>query len=78
MATEQSMSTSFKEPTELERIYANRFGEGELENRRIFWKTLIEGFFQRMIPHNAAVLDLGCGYGEFINQADCGTRLAMD
>ena len=72
------MSTSIKEPTELERIYVNRFGPGELEYRRLIWKALIDGLFQRMVPESATVLDLGCGYGEFINQIACGTRLAMD
>jgi SAM-dependent methyltransferase len=72
------MSTSIKEPTELERIYANRFGPSELEYRREIWRALIDDFFQHTIARDATVLDLGCGYGEFINQVSCARKLAMD
>lgn len=69
------MSTSIEEPTQLEKIYASRFGPGELDYRQQIWRALIDGFFQTMVPADSTVLNLGCGYGEFINQIACGKNL---
>ena len=38
----------------------------------------MRSFFERFVPTGAAVLDLGCGYGEFINAIHAGTKMAMD
>jgi SAM-dependent methyltransferase len=46
--------------------------------RRRVWEVLCREFFQRWIGPDAAVLDLGCGYGEFINQIQAGRKFAMD
>ena len=72
------MSSSVKDPRELQAIYERRFKEERVAYRVRLWRTLIASFFQPMIPPGAAVLDLGCGYGEFINQIRCGSRFAMD
>lgn len=63
--------------SDLSRIYAQRFASN-LEYRKRVWRVLIESFFQQYIPHDATVLDLGCGYGEFINQVRAGRKYAMD
>lgn len=42
------------------------------------WKTLTRSFFQRFIPQDATVLDLGAGWGEFIRHIHAGRKLAMD
>ncbi len=62
---------------ELEIIYGNRF-EGSEEYRNRVWKALIQDWFQRRIPADSTVLDLGCGYGQFINNVVCGRKYAMD
>ena len=62
---------------DLERIYNRRF-EGKDAYRNLVWKTLVESFFQRYIPKGSAVLDLGCGYGQFINHIQAGGKYAMD
>jgi SAM-dependent methyltransferase len=64
-------------PTDLQRIYEARFS-ANLDYRRAIWRILIKDFFQKYIGSNAAVLDLGCGYGEFINQVHCANKYAMD
>jgi len=40
--------------------------------------VLVREFFQSYVPPTASVLDLGCGYGEFINTIQCARKLAMD
>ena len=42
------------------------------------WKVLITGYFQKFVPIDSSVLDLGCGYGEFIRQITCAKKFAMD
>ena len=63
--------------TELERIYANRFNSTE-EYRNEVWKVLIDSWFQNHVSPGATVLDLGCGYGHFINNVRCARKYAMD
>jgi SAM-dependent methyltransferase len=62
---------------ELRRIYSARFADN-LAYRRKVWNVLVPTFFQKYIAADAVVLDLGCGYGEFINTVRCGKKLAMD
>jgi SAM-dependent methyltransferase len=62
---------------ELERQYQMRF-EGNEAYRDDIWKTLCGDFFGGYIPRNASVLDLGAGWGEFINNIEAGEKYAMD
>jgi SAM-dependent methyltransferase len=48
------------------------------EKREVLWRTLCESYFQRQIPHHACVLELGAGYGHFINNIKCARRIAVD
>ncbi len=64
-------------PDDLQRIYEARF-RANLDYRRAVWRVLIDDFFQRHVRPTDAVLDLGCGYGEFINQVRCAKKFAMD
>ncbi len=64
-------------PGELQTLYARRFAGQQVYRQRV-WRVLLEDFLQRWVPADGAVLDLGCGQGEFINQVRCRTRYAMD
>jgi len=61
----------------LAQIYEKRFSGHEIYRNRV-WKILINDFFSRWIKTTDHILDLGCGYGEFINQTNCEVRHAMD
>jgi len=65
------------EPERLRQIYQARFEKMAGYRRRV-WQVLCRDFFQRWIPPTAGVLDLGCGYGEFINQIQAERKFAMD
>ncbi len=71
------MSHSIKDPRELQSIYQRRF-ERRAAYRNRLWQVLNEAFFQRFVAPDATVLDLGCGYCEFINHIRCGRKLGMD
>jgi len=64
--------------SELQTLYDHRFDDGNQGYRQRVWAALIEGYFQAWVPPTASVLDLGCGYGEFINQVRCGRKYGMD
>jgi SAM-dependent methyltransferase len=68
---------SANEPAELERIYEARFQKNRAYRSEV-WRALLDGFFQKYAGPEDAVLDLGCGYGEFINQVRCRRKFAMD
>jgi len=57
--------------------YRLRFAANK-EYRNRVWRILCEDFFQQFIAPDAAVLDLGAGWGEFITNIRCGRKLAMD
>ena len=46
--------------------------------RLILWKTLCDHYFQRLVRPGDCVLELGAGYGDFINQIRCRRRIAID
>ena len=64
-------------PEDLQRIYGARFSDN-LEYRRKVWSILVEDWFGQFVQPSDAVLDLGCGYGEFINTVKSTKKFAMD
>ena len=42
------------------------------------WKALWRYYFRRIVPADGCVLDLGCGYGDFINNVAARRRIALD
>jgi SAM-dependent methyltransferase len=68
---------SAHDPADLQRIYGARFA-GTLAYRKQIWNVLVRDFFQKYVSPDDAVLDLGCGYGEFINAVQCAKKFAMD
>jgi SAM-dependent methyltransferase len=62
---------------ELRRIYSARYAGAE-DYRNAVWQALTSGFFSKWIQPGDSVLDLGCGYGEFINNIEARERFAID
>lgn len=64
-------------PEDLQRMYGARFS-ANLEYRKQVWSTLVAHWFGQYVHPHDSVLDLGCGYGEFINTIRCHEKFAMD
>ena len=64
-------------PQELSKIYHRRFVRTAAYRNRV-WEVLTHKFFSRWVRPGDTVLDLGCGYGEFINNIPAATKWAMD
>ena len=62
---------------ELLREYERRFTPSAAYRQRV-WAVLTSEFFQRYVPRDGAVLDLGCGWGEFINNIQARVRYGID
>ena len=46
--------------------------------RAATWRSLWRHHFRRQIAYDATVLDLGAGYGDFINAVEAARRIAID
>jgi SAM-dependent methyltransferase len=56
--------------------HASRFAEDP--RRRVLWRTLWAHHFSRLVDPSDCVLDLGSGYGSFINEVVARRRIAVD
>lgn len=59
-------------------IYQRRFQNSGLARRDRVWKVLCSDFFNSRLIPSGSVLDLACGYGEFINNAVVKYKYAVD
>lgn len=62
---------------ELQQEYQRRFVKIAQYRRRV-WRVLVKSYFQAKVGKNQDILDLGCGWGEFINQVEAKRKYAMD
>ncbi len=46
--------------------------------RDVVWQALWRFYFSRLVPADGCVLDLGAGYGNFINHVVAKRRIALD
>jgi SAM-dependent methyltransferase len=61
----------------LDAIYQRRFGP-QLLFRQQMWRILCQDYFQRFVPADSRVLEVGAGYCEFINNITARTKTAID
>lgn len=65
-------------PEQARHIYRTRFSAADNTAKARVWKVLVARFFQRWVRATDVVLDLGCGYGEFLNHVRCARRIGVD
>lgn len=63
---------------DVQRIYRHRFSEADRRAKAAIWRVVVEDGLARWIPESACVLDIGCGYGEFLNHVRCKRRIGVD
>ena len=63
--------------SELATLYRARFEGADADRARV-WRVLVDQAFQRYVPVEGSVLDVGCGWGEFINAIGAKKRYAVD
>lgn len=62
----------------LSKLYRERFRDDELARKSRLWQVLCVKFFQKYIPRDSVVLDIGAGYCEFINNIRARKKYAVD
>jgi dolichol-phosphate mannosyltransferase len=63
---------------EVRQLYRNRFSESDRQAKVHIWSVIVHDFLQRWVQSGDSVLDLGCGYGEFLNHIRCARRIGVD
>ena len=59
-------------------LYAHRFDERARRAKDAVWAVLVDSYFQQWIRPDDCVLDVGCGFGEFLNHVRCRRRIGVD
>jgi ubiquinone/menaquinone biosynthesis C-methylase UbiE len=62
----------------LSELYQARFSQRERAAKDAIWQVLCQDYFQQFVRPDATVLDIACGYGEFIRHIQAGRKLAID
>ncbi len=62
---------------DVQTIYQRRFAD-QLAFRQQMWDVLCREFFQRHVPAEATVVEIGAGYCEFINHIRAARKIAVD
>lgn len=63
---------------QLDLLYRHRFAESDLPEKNRIWRTLCRDFFSRYVSPADSVLDLACGFGEFINNIEAARKIGID
>lgn len=64
--------------SDLAELYKIRFAEDQLPRKNEIWRVICQNFLQKLINPSSTVVDIACGYGEFINNIAAGRKIAVD
>jgi SAM-dependent methyltransferase len=64
--------------SDVQEIYRARFLDTGLQKRDRVWRILCRDFFDSLVGPDKDILDVACGYGEFINNVAAKSRSAVD
>lgn len=64
--------------SDLSALYRARFSDEQNARKEAIWQVLCQDFFQQFVPHDATVLEIAPGRGEFSKHISAGRKLAID
>lgn len=62
----------------LSELYKIRFSGSELPRKNAIWKVICRDYLQRFVRPSDTVVDIACGYGEFLNNINAKRKVAVD
>lgn len=62
----------------LSKLYKIRFSGDQLERKNAVWRVICQSYIQKFIKPSDTVIDVACGYGEFINNIIAKRKIAID
>jgi ubiquinone/menaquinone biosynthesis C-methylase UbiE len=71
------MDDTARQREQLAKEYQLRFA-ADREYRNAVWRVLTAEFFQQFVPRDGTVVDVGSGWGEFINNITAAKKVAID
>ncbi len=63
---------------ELSALYKIRFAEAQLPRKNAIWQVICQDYLQRFVQPTDTVVDVACGYGEFLNHIQAARKIAVD
>lgn len=63
---------------QLAQLYKIRFSQEQLPRKNAIWVQICKNYLQKLIPIDSTVVDIACGYGEFINNIQANKKIAID
>ncbi len=66
------------ESKDLSDLYQIRFDTEQLPRKNAIWQVICHDFLQRFVAADATVIDVACGYGEFLNNITAARKIAVD
>lgn len=64
--------------SEIYKLYRVRFKEDIRGKRVRIWRVLVQRYFQNFVKPTDVIIDLACGYCEFINHIEAKKKIAID
>lgn len=62
----------------LAELYRIRFSKDQLPRKNAIWKVICKVYLQKFIRNSDTVVDVACGYGEFLNNIVANKKIAVD
>ena len=59
-------------------LYRIRFANHQLPRKNAIWQIMCRDFLQRFVKPTDTVVDVACGYGEFLNNIVAARKVAVD
>lgn len=63
---------------ELSDLYKIRFSISELPRKNAIWGVICNDFIQKYVKKSDVIVDVACGYGEFLNNINARRKIAVD
>jgi SAM-dependent methyltransferase len=62
----------------LSTLYKIRFSGEELPRKNAIWQVICQNYLQRFVKPSDTVVDIACGYGEFLRNITAKKKIAVD
>jgi SAM-dependent methyltransferase len=63
---------------DLQALYRARFSDADRMRKDLVWEVLCKRFFQKYVAPTGTVMEIACGYGEFIRHIVSSRKIAID
>jgi SAM-dependent methyltransferase len=73
-----AVMTEMRVEDSVNELYRKRFPAEMLQRRAAVWQVICDTWLNRYVPANGRVLEIACGYCEFINHVQAASKVGID